>query len=272
MMNKRTTEYKAAFFDIDGTLVSFKTHMVPESTRQAIETLRANGVKCFIASGRHMSNIDNLGSLEFDGYITVNGGMTYLDGQLIDKNPINPEDVATVLNIMYGENINESTQGIEPFAVSFVQRNGLVLNWENEKTEQLFRQLNFGKVPTQDDLRHLVGEDVFQMISFFGTEVEPRMMEVLPHCQSARWSPLFTDLVPKGQSKVRGIDIICNHMGINISQAMAFGDGGNDIEMLTHVGMGVAMGNAADEVKREARMVCPSVDCDGIATAVANIL
>ena len=43
---------KAVFFDIDGTLVSFTTHTIPESTRRALQALRQNGVKVFIATGR----------------------------------------------------------------------------------------------------------------------------------------------------------------------------------------------------------------------------
>ncbi len=43
---------KAIFFDIDGTLVSFKTHKIPESTIQALHTLKAKGIKLFIATGR----------------------------------------------------------------------------------------------------------------------------------------------------------------------------------------------------------------------------
>ena len=64
---------KAIFFDIDGTLVSFKTHEVPRSTIDALDILRKKGIKVFIATGRHYSSINNLGNLTFDGYITLNG-------------------------------------------------------------------------------------------------------------------------------------------------------------------------------------------------------
>ena len=52
---------KAIFFDIDGTLVSFKTHEVPRSTIDALDILRKKGIKVFIATGRHYSSINNLG-------------------------------------------------------------------------------------------------------------------------------------------------------------------------------------------------------------------
>ena len=50
---------KAVFFDIDGTLVSFKTHVVPKSTLHAIELLKKKGIKVFIATGRHRRSINN---------------------------------------------------------------------------------------------------------------------------------------------------------------------------------------------------------------------
>ena len=64
---------KAAFFDIDGTLVSFRTLRIPQSAINAIGRLRQRGVKVFIATGRPRPFIDNLGELEYDGIISVNG-------------------------------------------------------------------------------------------------------------------------------------------------------------------------------------------------------
>ena len=66
---------KSVFFDIDGTLVSFKTHRVPDSTKRAIAILRAKGIRVFIASGRQLLAINNLDDLQFDGYFTLNGGI-----------------------------------------------------------------------------------------------------------------------------------------------------------------------------------------------------
>ena len=62
---------KAVFFDIDGTLVSFKTHKLPDSTVRALDLLREKGIKVFIATGRQLQSINNLGTQEFDGYVTL---------------------------------------------------------------------------------------------------------------------------------------------------------------------------------------------------------
>ena len=81
---------KALFFDIDGTLVSFKTHQIPQSTVDAIAQAKANGVGVFISTGRPLPIITNLKAIEqyIDGYITTNGALCIVDGKAICCNPI----------------------------------------------------------------------------------------------------------------------------------------------------------------------------------------
>ena len=69
-------QIKAAFFDIDGTLLPFHAKALPESTVQALAALRENGVKTFIATGRppvHLPYLHALDGIPFDGYVTMNG-------------------------------------------------------------------------------------------------------------------------------------------------------------------------------------------------------
>lgn len=83
-----------------------------------------------------------------------------------------------------------------------------------------------------------------------------------------RWHPAFVDVTARGNTKQNGIDQIIRHFGIRLEETMAFGDGGNDIGMLRHAGIGVAMGNAEDDVKAAAEYVTTSVDEHGIANAL----
>ena len=66
---------KAAFFDVDGTVLSHKTKSVPESTRNAIAQLQAAGLLCVAATGRQIMEMKKLpvADIPFDGYITLNG-------------------------------------------------------------------------------------------------------------------------------------------------------------------------------------------------------
>lgn len=252
---------KAVFFDIDGTLVSFNTHQVPESAAEAIRQLRTDGIKVFIATGRHLSAIDNLGDLEFDGYVTLNGGYCYAGKEkAIYKRPILQEDIRNLVSCL---------EGTDTFPCVFVREHDLFMNYPNETTESLFNMLNF-PIPALAPANQALNEEIFQLIAFFNEEQKARIMTALPHCEATSWHPAFADVVPQGSSKSIGIDKIIEYYGISLHETMAFGDGGNDIQMLRHAGIGIAMGNAKDEVKQHADYVTTSVDEDGLTNALKH--
>ena len=129
---------KAVFFDIDGTLVSFKTHEVPLSTVECLKALRAKGIKTFVSTGRMLGSINNLGDLQFDGYITLNGGYCYIGKEkVIYKHPIAQEDILALHEYM----------GKHPFPCSFVTERGIFMNFTNEAADEVFAMLNFPKPP-----------------------------------------------------------------------------------------------------------------------------
>ena len=74
--------------------------------------------------------------------------------------------------------------------------------------------------------------------------------------------------MPRGISKGTGLIGLCHLLGIPTSAAVAFGDGMNDLEMIQAAGLGVAMGNAHDDLKRAARVVALCNDADGVAEVV----
>ena len=250
---------KAVFFDIDGTLVSFKTHEVPQSTIEALDLLRKKGIKVFIATGRHYTSINNLGDLKFDGYVTLNGGYCFAgEDKVIYKHSIPDRDIEALIRYMETE---------ESFPCAFVQEKEIFMNYKDETVEEIFNMLNFPEPPIRpmDEIR---GKTAYQLVSFFTAEQEKKIMTILSNCESTRWNPLFTDVVPAGSSKRVGIDKMLEYFKIPLKECMAFGDGGNDIAMLQHAGIGVAMGNADDDVKQYADYVTDSVDEDGIFKAL----
>lgn len=251
---------KAVFFDIDGTLVSFKTHRVPDSTKRAIAALRAKGVRVFVASGRQLLAINNLEDLQFDGYVTLNGGYCIVGERVIYKHSMPSEDMASLVQYM---------EERENFPCIFVYENTFCINYTDERTDEVFRLLNFPQPPSLS-LREAAKGEIFQLVAFFTKEQEKAIMAVMPHCEATRWNPLFSDVIPKGSSKQVGVDKMLDYFGISLEESMAFGDGGNDVLMLKHVGIGVAMGNAEDEVKQAADYVTDSVDEDGIEKALRH--
>lgn len=95
---------KALFFDIDGTLVSFRTHEIPESTVNALEEVKKQGLKVYISTGRPLSIITNLGQIQhlIDGYITTNGAYCFVDRngkrEIICCHDIPQTDVCQILD------------------------------------------------------------------------------------------------------------------------------------------------------------------------------
>ncbi|OJU48475.1 MAG: hydrolase [Bacteroidales bacterium 45-6] len=253
---------KAVFFDIDGTLVSYDTHRIPPSSKEAIIQLRKKGIKVFIATGRPFAAVNNLEDCEFDGFITVNGAYCMTAGkELIFKQPIPSAEVRSFLHY-------QQTCGEFPCMVA--TESDIFINQVNQDAEDVFTLINF-PFPKRKKLEELVDREIFQLVAFFKENQEKEIMKnVLPGCDAARWNPLFADIVSKGISKQVGIDKVLEYYGIGLGEAMAFGDGGNDLQMLGHVPASVAMGNAADEVKEVAAYVTDTVDNDGIWKALRH--
>lgn len=256
---------KIIFFDIDGTLVSFNTHTIPQSAIDAIRTVRSKGIKVWIATGRPMPFINNLGDLEYDGVISATGAHCQTrDGEVIFSKPVGKADIQRMIEhqhktgmaVAYAGNINAimtAPKGI------------------TENAKEIFQLLDI-PLPELHEPEEALDFDVMEVIAFFTADEAPYMMSnVLKDCSDARWHTDFVDCVTKGSNKASAIDKVIAHYGFDISETMAFGDGGNDIPMLQHVGVGVAMGNASDEVKLTADIVTTSVDEDGIAKILNDL-
>ncbi len=255
---------KALFFDIDGTLVSFETHRIPTSAVDALHTARQNGHKIFIATGRPGMIINNLAALGddlIDGYITMNGAYCFAGDHVIHKNSIPEEDVQTLGHL--------STE--HDFPCIFVSEHDICVCHPNELVNKVFQDmLHVGTLPVRS-IAEATSREIFQMTPFITPEQEAYTIHLLPHCESGRWFPAFSDIVAKGNSKQRGIDEIISYFGISLEDTVAFGDGGNDISMLKHAAIGVAMGNANPEVKEVADYVTDTVDKDGLYKAMRHL-
>ena len=254
---------KALFFDIDGTLVSFKTHEIPASTLEALVAAKAKGLHIFIATGRPAVIINNLSALQernlIDGYVTMNGAYCFVEDTVIYKSAIPATEVEAMTAFCHERNI----------PCILVGEHDICVNQPAEIVTEIFhRQLKVAPIEAKPYAEALAGKAIYQMTPFLNAEEEKEVLPDVPHCEMGRWHPAFVDMTARGNTKQKGIDQIIRHFGIRLEETMAFGDGGNDISMLRHAGIGVAMGNANDDVKAAADYVTTSVDEDGIANAL----
>lgn len=250
---------KAIFFDIDGTLVSFQTHQIPSSTLKALKQLKQNGIKIFIATGRGKDGLDVIKDIPFDGYITLNGQYCYNEEELIYENTIQPTDLQALLDYLKKE----------PFPCGFTEENTKYFNMRDERVDEIHSITHNDDHPA-GDCSQVIHHKVYQCMCFVDEQKEKELLQIMPHCTSARWHPLFCDISPQGGTKQNGIDQFLKYYHLDLAETMAFGDGGNDIQMLKHVNRSVAMGNANDEVKNIADYVTDSVDDNGIEKALKH--
>lgn len=251
---------RAAFFDIDGTLLSFRTHRVSEGTVRAFDLLHQYGVRTFIASGRPMSLIPPM-PLQFDGHCTMNGGYVFVGDQVLVRHPIPQKETDRWLQHCQEKGLS---------TMVFTEHEMFACN-VNAAAMQLRNQLEF-EMPPIVPIEELFGHEAFQLIAVVPPQADAALQEMLPHCRMPRWCEYFTDVIHHDCSKAVGLESLCRHFGIRQEETIAFGDGANDIEMLEWCGIGIAMGNASDTVKAHADRVTASVDEEGILRAVEKMI
>ena len=254
---------KALFFDIDGTLVSFATHKIPDTAVEALKRAKENGVKIYISTGRPVSFISNLGQIEdlIDGFITTNGAYCYVGNNIVSINAIPQNDVDKLFEICERNH----------FPAFFVGTKNIAVINKNERLTDVFcNDLNISEKAFTEDINDVLKQPILQISPFFDIDEEEIIMPKIQDCISGRWHEEFTDITSVYADKGKGLMAIAAHEDLLISQCMAFGDGGNDISIIKAAGLGIALGNALPEVKTAADYVTTHIDSDGIANALLH--
>lgn len=250
---------KAAFFDIDGTLLSFSTHLMPESTKRALARLRENGVKTVISSGRPTYQLPPCIRSGFDAYVTLNGQLCFDGAGVYRSHPLEDADVRAI--------VEQVRAGL--YDVLVLQQERAFVSHMTERIAENGRKV--GLVYEPDDISHALEAPVYQMCAYVDPGEEDVFMRVTNHVAHTRWTELFCDVIPDEGGKVFGVEATLRRFGIAPDEAVAFGDGENDLSMFEAVGTSVAMGNAWDSVKERATMVTSDVDNDGIWNACERL-
>ena len=253
---------RAAFFDVDGTLAAMGSHYLPDSARRAITRLRENGVAAIVSTGRHALELEEeniLPGLDFDGYIYMNGQLCELAGRPVLENRIAPAELRA-LRVFLQQHHRSCI---------ILERDAMYTNLVDDRL--VTEQARIGTaVPPVRDIDGLEDRAVYQVIPFVSPGEEAELMARMPGCKAMRWGEAVVDVATVSGGKEAGIRALCAALGITTEEIIAFGDGQNDIGMLQLAGIGVAMGNALDEVKAAADYVTDTVEADGLAHALQH--
>lgn len=255
---------KIIFFDIDDTLLAKGATSIVSSTQQALVKLREKGIITAIATGRSPAVLpqvikDFIEEMDIEMLVSINGQYVRYQNRPLVGFTMNDATIAPISRHLDQLNI--------PYAL--VSEHELRISQENQALVQALRELG---IPYQLISQAQQPIDVYQMLAFYPQEYEAEVQRGLPNnVKTVRWHENGADILDKHGSKARGIQAALNQLGLTMADAMAFGDGMNDIEMMQAVGFGVAMGNAVDELKAIADYVCPSIDEDGIWRALVDL-
>ncbi|MGL5043236.1 MAG: HAD family hydrolase [Culicoidibacterales bacterium] len=250
---------KAIFFDLDGTLLSSQNTISPE-TKIAIANLQKLGHKIFIATGRqYYGAVPFHKQLSLDTpLITLNGGAIYEpDGQLLIKTSLDAQFIEQILTDTIFEKITDLN--------NFETPNLSMLTLRDESMHAyLHGQMPTGLLPNLGHTKHCLSSlptlkhavNLYSFITSGSLELcQNYLSDTLPPTVGYRIiynTPHFLEIFPTTVSKATGIEWVINKLGLHDYETVAFGDGLNDIEMLSYVDIGVSMANAEAAVKESA--------------------
>ncbi len=247
--------------DLDDTLLN-KQAKLTEATVATLRRCRERGIRVILASGRALHSMKaTVEALDVgEPYISCNGA------QLVDENhqPIEtlglPIELAKTLlafinergvycQVYRGEHFYYAQEC--QYAVDYQRSSGIT----GVEVGDLDAFLDF-ETPKMlctappEVIRKLYAE----LRERFGGQVAVTVSK-----------PYFCELSPPEATKGQALERLAGRIGLDLATTMAFGDSLNDLDMLTRVGYGVAVGNARDEVKRAVSYVADDHDRDGVA-------
>ena len=255
MKKDSVKDIKIAFFDVDGTLVDMEKKVITPTMIETLKRLKENGIILCMATGRGPYLVPSFPGIDFDVFLSYNASYCYTKDEVIFSNPIPTEDVKAIV---------ENAAGIHrPVFLAGVEGGGA--NGCDKDLADYFA-IAKSKVNILDNFtfEKLMDKKVYQMMVGCYKEEYADILKDVDGARITAWWTRAADITPANGNKGVGVRKILDYYHLEKENAIAFGDGTNDIEMLEAVGTGVAMGNATDDVKAVADVICGHVAEDGI--------
>lgn len=264
-------DYKIVFSDIDGTLLN-KDRKLSPATIEAVKTLDKKIPFILIsarmpAAMRHLQQELNIASQPI---ICYNGGLVLVDGETISSTEI-PLNILDTLSQQNKSNCHLSLyhrdewyvpqldqwakREINNTKVTPVERSNreVIDQWQREK-KGAHKIMAMGEESNIEQIRDFLEEKFPEQLHLY------------------RSKETYLEIAPKSISKFSAIELLLEkHYGFSAKEAIAIGDNYNDVEMLKHIGYGIAVGNARKEAIEVADLVCEKSIEDGVAKVLREI-
>lgn len=260
--------YKLVAIDIDGTLLT-DDYRLTEQNKYVLYTAAEAGVHVVLCSGRAPHSVTPL--LEEAGiqgyYVAHNGAVAVHSGtqEVLLENGFFMDDVRLVMDYCRARGIHTD------FCTAFDM---YTESMEREDVREMYaKYLAMPQVLADPfSLR-----DKLVKFTLFGAQDElDRAYEELTGLnlpvQLLRSGPFYIDVIERATSKGAALRSLAGHLGVSLSETIAIGNYYNDLTMLSIAGVGVAVGNAPDDVKAQADLVVASNNDDGVAEALTRLV
>jgi Cof subfamily protein (haloacid dehalogenase superfamily) len=262
--------YKAVFLDMDGTLLR-SDHSVSEATRQKIRTLIGKDISVILVSARPLNAVlptfRELGLPAGDPIVTLNGSYIVENEQPVFQATIDLETT---------RGISEEVRPFKATIAYYLQREWFA-EWSDSWTEheQKIMDIPIRIAPLDELLREWsargIGPNKMMVMNEPASiaQTERHLKSVYNGRLNIYTSkPTYLEVMDPRGSKANAVRFIIGRLGLDRSEVIAMGDNFNDVEMIQFAGLGIAMGNAPDEIKAVAGYVTDSNNEDGVRKAL----
>lgn len=274
---------KAIVVDADGTLLNCNHQIMPE-TKKALIKAQENGVKLVVASGRSLRRLfdiqKELEMQKHQGLLIAYNGSQAMDCQtkeIIYNQPISVEEGKAVLSHLKQFDIypiidQDDYMYLTDVFAPPVHYNGDELNivmYESRGGDYLLCE--------KRDLAAFLDFTVNKILTFgepeyLLTHYEAMQQPFKDSLNCIFTAPFYFEFTAKGIDKSSALKHILPQFNISNAEVISFGDSHNDLSMIEYAGIGVAMGNAVDEVKNTADYITATNDENGIVQALQHFL
>lgn len=269
---------KLIALDVDGTLLDSRSQLRP-ATIEALDLAARSGITVVLSTGRMLSECrELLEQLPMIRYaVTCTGAQTVAleTGETIDRTSLTAQEM---------QQLCEKLWDLDVLIQIFDDHDGLIHNdaarlaqAERYAPLGLARAIQRCHIPETDFKRYVQAYQgqTNKIHMFFANAADKQTamarLGQLPYAM-ADSCPLDLEVMPAHVDKGLGLRRLAEHLGVDRSQIMAIGDGGNDAAMLRYAGLPVVMGNAPEDVKALGRWVTADNDHDGAALAIKRAL
>lgn len=265
--------YKLVAIDMDGTLLK-GDKTISERTKSAIQSAREMGVTVVLATGRPIEGVSRYLE-ELDMYTDKDYVLSY-NGALVQKTSNKDVIAKTALQGSDLHYLKELSDELGVNIHAFSENRGLITPKNSKYTEVEaninsieIHEMNIDVIPDDEVIIKIMMIDEPEIL---GPAMEKLPKEVFEKYTVVRSTPYFLEFLNKEANKGIGVEMLANHLGIKREEIITLGDAGNDLHMIEYAGLGIAMGNAFDEVKEAADYITDTNENDGVAKAIEKFI